>query len=301
MILWLLACAPGEPEPAPARVEPTSIATAKSWVRTIDADATHVYWTSYDPTSGRSARAVLERAPLAGGPAEVVAIEAHPPQHLAVHGGFLYWSYEHGSLKRVPVTGGTPQLITRDSAPCFNVDDSGVYLIRGVEVLHVDPETGEERQVAKKALAECPVPFGDYVFWPERTGLFRVPKSGGEPAMFAKLKKAEPLIPFEDALYTCYDDILTRVDPETGEHAPIRGLCKGPSLQVSANAHWITADHFEGWPPQKGTRLIEVTKDGPSYLFAGQGASPPKVIGDDVVWFGQPSEGPWTGFKAALP
>ena len=301
MILWMLACVPTEPEAAPARVEPAVITQAKSWVRDVDADATHVYWTSYDPSSGRTARAVIERAPLTGGPAEIVAVEAHPPQDLAVHGGFLYWSYEHGSLERLPVTGGTPEVIATDSATCFSVDDSGEYFIRGVELIHVDPATGEARQVAKKALALCPLAFGDHLYWPERTGMFRVPKAGGEPELFAKLKKCESLVAFEGALYTCHDDVLTRVDPESGESTPVRGLCKGPDLQVAADAHWITADHYDGWPPEKATRLVEVTRDGPSYLFDGQGASPPVAIGEDLVWFGQPAGGSWTGFRVPRP
>lgn len=301
MILWLVACGPSEPPIHPTPVERQVVAPARSWVRNVAVDATHVYWTSYDPTSGRSDRALVERAPLTGGEPQIVAIEAHPPQHLAVHQGYVYYSWHEGSLKRVPVEGGEPERLVEHAARCFDVDATHVYYIHGIDLLRVPLAGGEPEQLAHKVLAECPVVHDGTVYWLERMAMFGVSTQGQDHREIMPLKKAEGLQVVDGALHACFDDKIVRLDPQAGEATPVRGYCLGDGLTITPEAHWFLEPYYAGWPPAKYTRLVEVTREGPTWLFDGDGSSPAVVAGDRVHWFGSEPGGDWQGLSAPVP
>lgn len=301
MILWLLACGPAEPPIQPTQVERRPVAPARSWVRDVAADASHVYWTSYDPTSGRSERAVLERAPIQGGDAEIVAVERHPPQHLQVQDGYLYWSYHEGSLKRVPVTGGEPQKLVERSARCFDLDATHAYYIHGIDLFRVPLTGGEPEQLAHKVLAECPLVHDGQVYWLERMALFAVSTTGQDHREVMPLKKAEGLQVVDGRLHACWDDKIVGIDLATLQAEPVRDYCKGEGLLIEPGGHWFLEPYYTGWPPQKHARLVQVTSSGPTYLFDGEGSSPAVRSGDRLLWFGsEPGDG-WQGRSAPLP
>ncbi|MEZ4316932.1 MAG: hypothetical protein R3F61_05500 [Myxococcota bacterium] len=307
VLLALGACDMGdltEPEGGPPRVAPTQIAEARSWVRTVVTDGSSLYWANYDVSTGRSARAVVDRTGAAGGERQELVVEPHPPEQLDVDGGFLYWSYELGPLKRVALAGGEPEvLLEHTGAKCFDADGPDVFLMRDGDVVHVDPATRENRVIARKALGDCVVALGDALFWTERKQIATVPRVGGEPTPLVELNKPDGLVVFDGALYTCVDDVLTRVDPSTGETKPIRSYCHSDGLAVSENGHWFRREYFEGWPPQEHQRIAEVTSEGVSWLFDGLGVSSVAIADGHVIWFGRAegSGGDWKGYRAPLP
>lgn len=306
-LLALSACelaGVGEPEPVPRRVEPERFTAARSWVRAITADGDAVVWASYDVSTGRSARAVIDRVGPTGGSANELFEEPHPPQHVAVWDGHLYWAFESGPLRRAPLGGGEPALLVdRTKAACFDVDASGLYLIVDADVVHVDPSSGARRVVAQRSLGECPVALGDRVYWTERKGVYSAPKSGGPPERLAELSVPAGLLAWDGALYACVSEVLTRIDPATGEVRPVRDVCRADGLVVRDGAHWFRAPGFSGWPPTERARIAEVSARGVSWLFDGMGASPPVVAGDHLVWFGRPDGGgvDWQGYRVPLP
>lgn len=305
-VLALVGCGleTGAPEGAPPRTAPQDLTRARSWVRVVAADDTHVYWSNYDTSSGKSTRATIDRVPIEGGEREEVTEERHPPVFLTVHGDHVYWVYEDGPLKRVAKSGGEEQvLLPRSRARCFQVDDDGLFVIEDADVLRIDPSTGEQTVLAKRSLGGCAVPVGDHVFWTERKGLYRVSKAGGDAEKLIALDKPDGLLAHDGALFTCLDDVLTRIEPTTGKTTPVRGYCKAQGLAVGERAHWFWVPYFKGWPPMEHARLVEVTSDGISWLYDGEGVSPPAVVGDQLVWFGRPDGGPvdWQGYSVPVP
>lgn len=300
--LALLACDVGEPEALPQRVAPTPFASARSWVQDITTDGQQVFWGSYDVSTGRSARAVIDRAQLEGDGSVELAERRHPPKHLEVADGWVYWSYEIGPLQRAPVAGGpTETVLLGANTTCFAADATGVYLFDTVDLIHVTPD-GTQRVVAEKGYGECPVLFGDRVYWNERKGVFSVPQTGGTPEKLADVSKPEGLVVHDDALYACVEDTLTRIDPKSGAHQLVRSFCKGDGLAVSDGGHWFRYHHFAGWPAEKQWRVAEVTKHGVSWLFDGKDVSHVEVIGEEVVFFGREHGSPdWKGYRAPVP
>jgi hypothetical protein len=294
----------GEPEANPARVVPVEATRARSWVRTVVSDGQHLFWMNYDVSTGRSARTTLDRAPIAGGEPVELAEERHPPDHLAVGGGHVYWLYDGGALKRVPVDGGPVEVVQpRVEAACFAVDASGLYTIEGAKVLRRTAPDWAPVELASNALGDCPVVLDGHVFWNERKGLHRVPVDGGERVKLAELRVPKGLRAFDGELYTCIGDLLTAIDPASGATRPVRSYCKADGLTIGENGHWFRAPHFVGWPPAKQYRIAEVTRDGVSYLFDGEGASTVVVTEGRLAFFGRPVGGTsdWVGYTAPLP
>lgn len=294
----------GEPDALPARVEPVVATRARSWVRTVESDGQYLFWMNYDVSSGRSARTVLDRAPISGGDAVELAVERHPPDHLGVGGSHVYWLYQDGPLKRVPVEGGPVEVVVpKVEAACFSVDATGLYTIEGAKVLRRSAPDWNPVVLATNALGDCPVVLGDHVYWNERKGMHGVPIAGGERRKVADVKIPKGLIALDGELYTCIGDLLTAVDPQSGKKRPIREYCKADGLTVGPNGHWFRAPYFEGWPPTKRFRVAEVTSKGVSYLFDGEGVSSVVVAGDRLAFFGRASGGSsdWVGYTAPLP
>lgn len=305
LISLLVGCAPAEPDPLPARVAPEPYTSARSWVRTLVADDDRIFWANYDVSTGRSARAVVDSFGGSGSGERVeVAVEPHPPQGLSVHGGYLYFSFDSGPLKRAPVDGGDAELLVPYvGRACVAVDDSGLYFVRNADVIHLDLTSREERVLARHVLGECLVIVGDELFWAERKGLFSIPKAGATPVRRVDVSNPKQLIARDGALFACVDDVLRRLEPETGDTKPIRGFCQGDGLAITNNAHWVRTPYFKGWPPEERARIVELTSKGMSVLYDGRGASPPVVAGDHLVWFGRDDEGSgdWQGYRVPLP
>ena len=53
--------------------------------------------------------------------------------------------------------------------------------------------------------------------------------------------------------------------------------------------------------PDKRTRLVEVTAQGPTWLFDGDGTSPAVIAGERLAWVGAEVDGPWQGLSAPAP
>jgi hypothetical protein len=96
----------------------------------VTIDGTHSYWG--DGTSMLSGPV----APPALAQGAVVAGAPGYPMSLTVHAGVLYWTlYQQSGVHRVPVGGGTPDLLpTVGNASEVAVDDSGIYAAVTTEV-----------------------------------------------------------------------------------------------------------------------------------------------------------------------
>ncbi len=294
----------GSPEGRPPRIEPRVFARADGWVRHLATDGRTVVWASYDLVDGRSDRAVIHAAPLAGGPRRVLAEERHPPTALRLWGGYVWWHYKHGGLKRVALDGGrVERVLERVDAACFDVDDTGIYWFAEGKLLHQRKGDAGPQILATRVMGDCPVVLGDTVFWNERKGIYAVPRAGGEARQLVDLARPQGLTVHEGALYACVDDVLTRIDSVSGAARPVRSYCRPDGLAVGPRGHWFRAPTYRGWPAQKWERLAEVTADGVSWLFEGEGLSPVVLGGGQVIWFGRPEGGSiaWEGYRAPQP
>lgn len=303
--LALLGCGDvGTPEGGPPRLEVQPVTRARSWVRNVVTDGEQVVWANYDVSTGKSARATIDRVALAGGERVELAEEHHPPADLQLAGGYAWWHYRDGALKRVPLTGGTVERVfEKVPAACFGVDDSGAYWFEDGTLVHLDVGTGQTRVVGEHLLGDCPLPWKDQIYWMERKGIHAIPKAGGEEREVLKVTKPTGLQVYDDALYACLDDILTRVDPLTGETTKVRSYCRGEGLAIGPNAHWFPVPHFEGWPPVEKVKLAEVTSSGVSWLYDGEGVSPVVAAEGRVFWFARPRGGSsdWAGYSVVQP
>lgn len=77
----------------------------------------------------------LRRAPLSGGPGEVLATQVAGPLGLTVHDGYAYWVTHWGRVDRVPVTGGPAEHLAVDEKYPRSValGDGAVYWAAGGE------------------------------------------------------------------------------------------------------------------------------------------------------------------------
>lgn len=304
-VFALFACQEvGTPEGAPPRVDAKPVVQARSWVRDVATDGRVVVWANYDVSTGKSARATIDRVALAGGERVELAEEHHPPADLQVAAGYAWWHYRDGALKRVPLGGGEVERVhERIPAACFGVDERGVYWFDDGTLVHLDPQSRVTRVLGEHLLGDCPIPLGDRIYWEERKGIHAMARGGGEDVEFVKVTKPTGLQVFDGALYACLDDILTRVDPATGATTKVRSYCRGEGLAIGPNGHWFPVPHFEGWPPVEKVKLAEVTSEGVSWLFDGEGVSPVVATGGRVFWFGRPRGGPsdWAGYSVAQP
>lgn len=111
-----------------------TVATGQGYARGVASDGEHVYWL------GTKACA-LQRAPVAGGPSEVLWDQPDADLYscpsgtakIALHGEHVYWGGGYG-VYRVPRTGGAQQVIadgdpTRYTRDIF-VDDVHVYWLK---------------------------------------------------------------------------------------------------------------------------------------------------------------------------
>ncbi|MCA9567304.1 MAG: hypothetical protein KC656_05655 [Myxococcales bacterium] len=308
--MWFLALAVGciegvgAPEGGPPRVEARPATQALGWVRQIATDGSTVAWSSYDFTKGTSDRATIDVMTLPSGARRELAEERHPPAQIAVHGGYVWWHYRDGGLKRVPVGGGeVERLVERLPAACFGIDDGGVYWFADADLFRFDPSTGTTTTLVRRVLGDCPVPLGDRVYWNERRGTYAVPRAGGEATLVADLKRPQGLVVHDGGLYACVDDVLTHIDPTSGEPRKVRSYCRPDGLAVTDAGHWFRVAYYEGWPAEEKWRVAEVTSSGVSWLYDGLGVSPVVVADGKVVWFGRPHDGPieWSGYAVPLP
>lgn len=124
-----VACAPCEspdadaadPFPVPScdgGTCPVTLASGLNVPHSVAVDATNAYYT----TSSDDVVAV----PLSGGTPTTLASGQTLPYGITVHGGYLYWT-TNSLLQRMPVTGGTPTLLSLELVSRFAVDDTHVY------------------------------------------------------------------------------------------------------------------------------------------------------------------------------
>ncbi|UQA56170.1 pentapeptide repeat-containing protein [Polyangium aurulentum] len=94
------------------------VSVEQEGVRSIVADETHVYWTGiykarFDERRWTE-RAVLKKAPLAGGEPIALATNLSPGLRLAVHGGTLYWTDAQSGTVTAMSTEGGPMVVLAD-------------------------------------------------------------------------------------------------------------------------------------------------------------------------------------------
>jgi hypothetical protein len=90
-----------------------------------------IYWSSGLDAKWTTAR--IERISALGGTASVV-LSGISPGYFAVHQGFVYWTeLKQGRVLRAPVSGGPPEVLAAGLAEPSEiaVDDSGIYWLTG--------------------------------------------------------------------------------------------------------------------------------------------------------------------------
>lgn len=158
--------------------EPTVLADDQPGPSGIAVDATHVYWTHFG-------KPLVRRMPRAGGPVETLfeGTGELGGMWITIVGDTIYFS-EAFSIQKLAKTGGTPSEVGRVAQlPArFTADVDGVYSVSGSVMQHAPVERriaggGELWDVAFDAT---------HLYWLDRGGVWRAPKSGGDPQRLAR-------------------------------------------------------------------------------------------------------------------
>jgi hypothetical protein len=148
----------------------TTIGTANAYPGSIALDATHVYW-----SVGNNA---VMRAPKTGGtPEPVTGFLAGGLTDFLVADGIVYFSeWDSGALRKIPVGGGTAQLLTTldaDQTRRISVHGNRVYWADQNDVGYVATTGGNPAFIVREGVASSPFQAGDIVatdigvFWSE--------------------------------------------------------------------------------------------------------------------------------------
>jgi sugar lactone lactonase YvrE len=175
------------PAPAPCAEGqnpcPVHIATGQSLACGVVADANYVYWASFGD-------AAIRKEPIHGGSVETLATGQDGACGVTMDDENIYWTnfkIKHGSIMKVPKTGGTPVMLAPTvAAVMLLVDGKYVYWTSTVAhgtVMKAPINGGDPVAVA----SDQPSPYGlavdsDYVYWTNRGDgtIMKAPINGGQ-------------------------------------------------------------------------------------------------------------------------
>jgi hypothetical protein len=165
------------------------------------------------------------------GSSTVIAMGLYSPTHLALFDSTVYWSTQGGTITKLAVTGGTPQVILPSAnASVLAVDASGVYWITGSPpaIMHAGLDGGSPGMVA-------PIDgvnggelllFGGNLYLSGKigpdAGIISVPAAGGAPKMLHSDLAAQGLR-LADASGLTWEEPTTSPPASTLMHAGLDG------------------------------------------------------------------------------
>lgn len=170
------------PEDTPEKLATTS-------VRTMAANATHLFWTlkvggESCPSDGEPA---INRIPLDGGTVQTLYHSCtFNPYQIAADATHVYFAdWESDQIKRIPVTGGSPSVVASGNNLILYrglaVDETHVYWGDWDGIKRI-PKGGGTVQTLAATNASTELALDDtYVYWTSRAGdaILRVAKAGG--------------------------------------------------------------------------------------------------------------------------
>jgi len=143
-------------------------------------DATSVYWT-VNPSLDYASGSVVE-VPIGGGALTTLATNQYDPTGLAVDGTNVYWTTEYYTLMRVPIGGGTPELVTHGIGPGPVVLDHGfIYSFDGEDIVKASIEGNDWETLASSPSNIYPIGLavdGTSVYWTEDHFVLKVGTDG---------------------------------------------------------------------------------------------------------------------------
>lgn len=141
----------------------------------VAGDKTTVFWAVPAPTSS-----IFAAARDGSTPARVLATAVADPKRLAVHGGELYWiDHAAAAISKIPVAGGTPQVVVRSKAGSVAFDDARLYWTDpAAGVVMAMPLAGGDAVTLAQEQAEADLIAvdGAAVYWNAGGTIQRVPK-----------------------------------------------------------------------------------------------------------------------------
>jgi hypothetical protein len=79
----------------------------------------------------------IQRAPLAGGKVEPVALGESSPGHLRLDSTRLYWNQNFGSLRAVTLDGGMPVTLVQGGLTAITIDEASIYYVNGSNLFRI--------------------------------------------------------------------------------------------------------------------------------------------------------------------
>lgn len=279
----LAACKPPPP--------PVKLGEVDGQVFAAAADGSHVYFLAW-----KNPVAVIARMPLGGGAIEQLAQDEESPRHIALTADAVYWTTE-ANLKRVPKSGGKPELFAAHVVGPIAADETSLYSFESNSAsLVARALSGAARRVIREDLRCASFIALDDTSVYTSCGLGsgtveRVSKAGGASAVLARTRIGGPLQLAGNDVYFCNGE-LYRVSKKGGKAHKISAAC-GDELAIQNGVVYAsresvatgTGGHQRGdvmtLADGESARLL-YKGTGASGLLAGGGAVYVAVRGDDA-------------------
>ena len=256
----------------------------------VATDASFIYWTQGDATTGSIGRANLNGT---GANPNFIPHSAgvNNPQGIAVTPTAIYWSNIDGTIGRANIDGGSPasNVITTPNASCdLAADANYVYFLNG---LHIGRAILAGSAVDPTFIS-IPEPFcgpavdPNYLYWASDSGdtIGRVPVGGGTPQVNFISSASGSSGPSDVAVNSQYVFWGNFVAPAVGR-ANINGGSPNPTFMpgaaitlgsriTAAPSNKITINSITR-KKKKGTAAINAKVPGPGQVTLNQTSTPP--------------------------
>lgn len=182
---------------------------------TFQARDGYLYWRNspdYDAAGLRDPSSVLRLRLPDGTPEVVTSSTSGSMASIAVDASHVYFA--DGGIARVPLAGGTPEVLASDlSALMVVVDDTHVYFSsHSARIVGRVPKAGGTTELLASNTSAVQVGIDDaHVYWVDQGAepytLLRAPKGGGEPEILAAdvPNRPERVVVLDDGIYLPID------------------------------------------------------------------------------------------------
>ncbi len=273
--------------------------TSPDATRAVVADADAAYFTTWGKAWPDGLGAIV-RAPLSGGPTQVLSDKETVPYAIAEDGDGLYWTdYDAGTIRSMPKQGGTPVTLASglDAPMALAVRDGVVFFsVNGAvermpsaggavgEVVHTGGDVTAVVADGSELFVHVGVTAGQD---PSKAALWRVATDGADPvllahgATFDTTEGTWSLAEHGQWLYwaSTLDGAVYRIDKQTGARSVVAQAPSPFSVFVSGDYLYWSTGRSSSSDADRGISRAPLSGGAPEELLAFPQALPYVLAG----------------------